>query len=930
MSTTLKNKFLILLLTLSITSLCAQREAGIWYFGNEAGVNFNSGVPVALTDGKLITNEGCASISDKDGNLLFYTDGSTVWNKIHQIMPNGSGLLGHSSSTQSAIIIPNPSNPFSYYIFTVDQPDDKNADDDPYNNKDDEKNDGLNYTEVNMNLNGGLGGINPSKKNIHLITYNKNDSKEAAFKCSEKITAVQHDDGISYWVITHFINNFYAFKITKSGVQAKPVISNTSTTIPITGYLNNAIGYLKSSPNGKKIAIAHASAKSTQNSGPKGHPVRDTGKVLLYNFDNSSGKVSNQISLLNSENPYGLDFSSKSKKLYVTVNNANADGIIEGSSLYQFDLESNNIPTSKILIKKNDFNAGALQLAIDEKIYRSGYNSAEVGYGHLSVINNPEADGLNCDFKENAIFLNGKKAKLGLPPFIQSLFLFTFKYEFTCFGDSTHFFISTVETIDSVLWDFGDGTSSTAIDAYHTYAAPGTYSVSLTKTTNGETRDPIVKEVVINEKPLILNTTYQLIQCDSYDSNPNDQLSTFNLENSIAALTLNKADDFNVYFYLNDADAKNDTYNENPLPLIFKNTGPNQLLTAKVMYKESDCFSLGHVQLIANSSRLLNAANFIGCDIGDGTASFNFTTKKNEIKSALNLPNTVIFYFYDLEENAINNVSPLGDDYISSDKIIYFRVENNGICYGAGTFNLVINYFPPVDPNETISICEGNFPKEINAFIPLAIRHNYSYNWSNGEDTHQILVLNEQQITLTITDKILKCEKVKTFNIVKVTSPHIIDVDVNINDNTAAVITDNNFDNLYAIDNPYNNYQSENTFYNVSPGLHTVYVKNKYDCDISVKDIYVLGFPKFFTPNNDGINDVWEIKGLNFAEFKYSNIFIFNRFGKHLATINPDAGWDGVYNGEFLPSNDYWFSIDVTDNENLTKTYKAHFSLVRK
>ncbi|MHB1105950.1 MAG: T9SS type B sorting domain-containing protein, partial [Lutibacter sp.] len=213
--------------------------------------------------------------------------------------------------------------------------------------------------------------------------------------------------------------------------------------------------------------------------------------------------------------------------------------------------------------------------------------------------------------------------------------------------------------------------------------------------------------------------------------------------------------------------------------------------------------------------------------------------------------------------------------------------------------------------------------------IPLDIQQNYSYNWSNGENTYQISVANEQQISVTIKDKIFLCEKVKTFNINKVYTPKIIDININLNNNTVAIITENNFDNLYVIDNPYNNYQSENTFYNVTPGLHTVYAKNKYDCGITAKNIFVLGFPKFFTPNNDGINDLWEIKGLNFEEFRYSNILIFNRFGKHLATINPDSGWDGIYNGEFLPSDDYWFSIDVTDDRNLTKTYKAHFSLLR-
>jgi gliding motility-associated-like protein len=921
----LKKKLLIFLLVLSFNGLYAQREAAIWYFGVNAGIDFNSGAPAALTNGNLITEEGCATFSDKDGHLLFYTDGTSVWNRNHQIMPNGYGLLGDSSSTQSAIIIPNPSNPNSYYIFTVDQP---RQDGDGSLPNPDGKNDGLNYTEVNMNLQGGLGDVNPAKKNIHLITYNPSDSKESQFKCSEKITAVQHNDGISFWVITHFLDSFYSFKITKSGVQNNPVVSKTNTLIPLGGYLNNSQGYLKSSPNGKKLAISHAATKTTNEKGPKGNTVRNTGKAFLYDFNNATGAVSNQINLLSGENPYGVDFSSKSKKLYVTSNNFDSDSNISGSNLYQFDLESSNITASKTQLKQSNYSAGALQLAIDEKIYIAGFVRLESGRDRLSVINNPEADASNSTFSEFS--LAGKRAKLGLPPFIQSLFLFNFKYEFTCFGDATHFFISTVETIDSVLWDFGDGTTSTAIDAYHTYAAPGTYNVTLTKTTNGETKDPLVKEVVINEKPIILNTAYELIQCDSYDSNPYDELANFNLENSIAPLTLNKVDDFNVYFYLNDSDANNDLYNENPLPLIYKNTFPNQLLTAKVIYKDSDCHSLGKVKLIANSSLLLDANDYIGCDIGDGTAAFNFTVKENEIKNSLSLPNTVVIYFYDSEENASNNSAPLVNDYVSSEKTIYFRAENEGICYGAGTFKLIVNYFPPVALNETLSICEGNFPIEINASIPIEIQHNYNYKWSNGQNSHQITVQNAQQLSVTITDKQFLCEKIKTFVIVEVTIPNILSADININDNTVRILTETNTDNLYAIDNPNGNYQTENTFNDVLPGTHFVYVKNAYNCGIAIKKIFILGFPKFFTPNNDGINDFWEIKGLNFEEFKYSNIYIFNRFGKHLATINPDTGWDGFYNGEFLPSNDYWFSIDVTDNENSMKTYKAHFSLIRK
>ena len=122
----------------------AQQETAIWYFGEGAGLDFNSGAPVPLTDGALVTQEGGASIADATGNLLFYTDGSTIWNRNHAQMPNGTRLRGHASSTQSAIIVPSPGDPNIYYVFTVFVQGNPG---------------GLRYNIVDMTLDGGLGDI---------------------------------------------------------------------------------------------------------------------------------------------------------------------------------------------------------------------------------------------------------------------------------------------------------------------------------------------------------------------------------------------------------------------------------------------------------------------------------------------------------------------------------------------------------------------------------------------------------------------------------------------------------------------------------------------------------------------------------------------------------------------------------------------------
>ena len=117
----MKNSLLILAFFTSIICF-GQKEASNWYFGFGAGIKFNplDNSVSSVSDGQLSTIEGCTSISDDSGNLLFYTDGSTVLNQNHRIMLNGTGLIGDSSSTQSAIIVPKPNDPNIYYIFTVD------------------------------------------------------------------------------------------------------------------------------------------------------------------------------------------------------------------------------------------------------------------------------------------------------------------------------------------------------------------------------------------------------------------------------------------------------------------------------------------------------------------------------------------------------------------------------------------------------------------------------------------------------------------------------------------------------------------------------------------------------------------------------------------------------------------------------------------
>ena len=172
----MKTKCLLILL-LTSTILYAQKEGNIWYFGRRAGLDFNSGAPVPLTDGIMNTLEGCSAISNDMGNLLFYTDGVSVWNKNHIRMPNGFGLNGHPSSTQSALIVQDPGNSDRYYIFTVPAQQNHYGFSRPLS---------FYYNIVDMTLAGGLGDI--TIKNMLLMN-----------KVTEKLTAVRHANGHDIW-----------------------------------------------------------------------------------------------------------------------------------------------------------------------------------------------------------------------------------------------------------------------------------------------------------------------------------------------------------------------------------------------------------------------------------------------------------------------------------------------------------------------------------------------------------------------------------------------------------------------------------------------------------------------------------------------------------------------------------------------------------
>jgi hypothetical protein len=204
----------------------AQQQGAAWFFGEGLGLRFRGDSVVLQSGGQTgstSTNiEGTATISDRDGNLLFYSDGERVWDRTHRVMPNGYSLGGEQSATHAAAIVPFPADPNRYYLFTASSFLIDFAG-------------GTNYSVVDVCLNRGAGDILPGQKGIHLLDTG-----------SEKMTVVKHANGTDYWLVTvkHFTNEYYAYRISANGIAA-PIVSHTG---PVHGPLGgNALGQMKAS-----------------------------------------------------------------------------------------------------------------------------------------------------------------------------------------------------------------------------------------------------------------------------------------------------------------------------------------------------------------------------------------------------------------------------------------------------------------------------------------------------------------------------------------------------------------------------------------------------------------------------------------------------------------------------------------------------------
>ena len=789
------NKIIPVILLFFAFNTYSQKEANFWYFGEYAGLDFSTNPPSSIR-GSIFTDEGSASISNSNGDLQFYTDGSTVFDSSGNNMNNGTGLFGNSSSSQSAIIVPKPKDSSIYYIFTV-------------GNQNGANNKGVMYSIVDMSLNGGVGEIT-----------SKNNALNSSENAREKITSVRGAACNTFWLITSDRNNFYTYLIDENGVQ------NSATIFRHNKNLNSLRGYLKISPDGKTLVNASASSGT-----------------YIFDFNPATGEISGGDEIIGVSNSgYGVEFSRNGKKLYISSGTYSQINPFTGvrntakfANITQFSLESNNIldinNSAVEVYRTNTGYRGALQLASNGKIY---YARSRTNF--LGIINAPEKEAANINFVENGVSL-GQLSTEGLPPFIQSFFLdINIKDNKTnniinnqelqlCIGENRLIKPEEVQgTNVNYELTFNDGTSIKEITSSQTITNltlnnieiknAGTYNLKITLKDlcdndieyNG-TFNISVHQAASAKKPNDINS------CDE-DLNG---FNIFDLQNNIdlkdKILTGLDTSNFEI-LYFNTLSAAADNVADTDLPNPYEiNAGNTKTIHVRVqnINAPNACYALTSFTIAVTGIPVPETpSDYSFCDntsVGSDTDGFinNFILKEKD-KEILgeNLDAAQYSVSYHTSEIGAKTSTTLDvidkttnyKNTTTNTQPIYVRVENvdNNTCFDASkSFKLIVNPLPVVASSELeYCLSKNNTNPTIN--LTLAAQ-NISNNYLNELFIYYEDELRIDEITNSTEYPVItntrKSVYVKVFNKVTLCSRAVVELVLNI-----ATEDDNSYDAL--------------------------------------------------------------------------------------------------------------------------------------
>lgn len=445
------------------------------------------------------------------------------------------------------------------------------------------------------------------------------------------------------------------------------------------------------------------------------------------------------------------------------------------------------------------------------------------------------------------------------------------------------------------------------------------------------------------EKLPVANTVASYRQCDDN----NDGTATFNtatLESTL--LGTQSLTNVTVTYF----DALN-----NPLPSPFPASfaTASQTITAVLTNKTTlACFDDTTISFTVDvlPTATLPSTSYEGCDdeadptLQNGQLNFSTATLETEVLNGQSLANFSIEYF-DANNSplrdAIGNfvVSPFPASFNSGTQTIHAVVKNrsNPACTATVSIPFKVNPLPNINLLGDAIICQnlsGYFVTIDAGLLDPSLVNNYNYTWTLNNTPTPAISTYSQSVNqagiyaVTVSDKITGCNRTRIItvlpsNIATLLPTDIIDL---VDHNTVTINTSGPGDYWYSLDEASGPFQESNVFTEVSAGIHTIYVKDMNGCGVVSKEIYVLGIPKYFTPNGDGSHDYWNVRGVSAISNGKTTIYIFDRYGKLLKQISPlEQGWNGTFNGSPMPADDYWYSVQFEDG----RTMKGNFALKR-
>lgn len=562
----------------------------------------------------------------------------------------------------------------------------------------------------------------------------------------------------------------------------------------------------------------------------------------------------------------------------------------------------------------------------ENEIYFGGFNNVEhpINYNGQTAVMTAKANvipGTTYHIKlviadeqniryDSAIFLGGGSFSVGTDIGPDRLFSTNNPI---CFGDT--FTLDATESGSNTYQWFKNGNLIAGeTNATYTVSDAGTYSVEINLGSSGciATGEAVIEYA----NPPLLNDPTVLIQCDP----DNDGTTTFDLDTITNIVTLGNSQLSAVAYYETFSNAQNQL---NPI----QNSSAYQSISGKQLTARAvnsyGCPGYATVTLTISNNAMATQNPVVSCDqLGaqDGITSFDLSQQATpQIVSGL--PSGLIVEYYGSPSDAVMQNNQLPNNFTNStsnQQIIYGRIVNGPDCVGIIPVTLVINTIQDFAAEDAF-LCEGN-P------ITLSVANTFaSYLWNTGDTGNTLTVSGPDTYSVTVTDT-NGCTATKTFNVSgsgigTITS---ISIDDFAGENNSISVSYSGL-GVYEFSVDGSNFQDSPIFNDLSEGEYFVYIRDKNGCGTPPPTfIYVLDYPKFFTPNNDGFHDLWYIKNLQSRHDAV--VTIFDRYGKLIYSFDNDGiGWDGKMNASELPSTDYWFTISFGGKT----TVKSHFALKR-